>query len=172
MDFHSQNLVFSHRKSSVKEFVIHFVVSPKSGVIRPCPISISTETGLTWHISRRYVSLNYVEFLWVHPMPHTGIFASLVSTACNQLAIYKPLTWTVCVCFLCQTMVAAPGQMRHYRALSVFWQMACHIELLHKVCNVSKDELLFACSITEHNVKYDCRNSRSSSKKIFFWQSI
>ncbi|XP_051920091.1 dimethyladenosine transferase 2, mitochondrial [Hippocampus zosterae] len=30
------------------------------------------------------------------------------------------------------TMVAAPGQMRHYRALSVLWQMACHIELLHK----------------------------------------
>ncbi|XP_057708370.1 dimethyladenosine transferase 2, mitochondrial [Corythoichthys intestinalis] len=30
------------------------------------------------------------------------------------------------------TMVAPPGKMRHYRALSVLWQMACHIELLHK----------------------------------------
>ncbi|XP_077569754.1 dimethyladenosine transferase 2, mitochondrial [Stigmatopora nigra] len=30
------------------------------------------------------------------------------------------------------SMVAPPGQMRHYRALSVLWQMACQIELLHK----------------------------------------
>ncbi|XP_061526987.1 dimethyladenosine transferase 2, mitochondrial [Phycodurus eques] len=33
------------------------------------------------------------------------------------------------------TMVAPPGQMRHYRALSVLWQMSCHIELLHKLPN-------------------------------------
>ncbi|XP_061132169.1 dimethyladenosine transferase 2, mitochondrial [Syngnathus typhle] len=29
-------------------------------------------------------------------------------------------------------MMTPAGQMRHYRPLSVLWQMACHIELLHK----------------------------------------
>lgn len=29
-------------------------------------------------------------------------------------------------------MVSRPGQMAHYRAFSVLWQMACEIELLHK----------------------------------------
>ncbi|XP_077376041.1 dimethyladenosine transferase 2, mitochondrial [Festucalex cinctus] len=30
------------------------------------------------------------------------------------------------------SMVAPPGQMNHYRQISVLWQMACHVELLHK----------------------------------------
>ncbi|XP_077419637.1 dimethyladenosine transferase 2, mitochondrial [Vanacampus margaritifer] len=29
-------------------------------------------------------------------------------------------------------MVTPPGQMMHYRPVSVLWQMACHVELLHK----------------------------------------
>ncbi|KAM3624950.1 uncharacterized protein V6R79_004172 [Siganus canaliculatus] len=31
-----------------------------------------------------------------------------------------------------QKMVSRPGEMMHYRAFSVLWQMACEIELLHK----------------------------------------
>ncbi|XP_061671169.1 dimethyladenosine transferase 2, mitochondrial isoform X2 [Syngnathoides biaculeatus] len=30
------------------------------------------------------------------------------------------------------TMMMSPGHMRHYRVLSVLWQMSCDIELLHK----------------------------------------
>lgn len=36
-------------------------------------------------------------------------------------------------CVSYQKLVSRPGEMMHYRAFGVLWQMACDIELLHKV---------------------------------------
>lgn len=35
--------------------------------------------------------------------------------------------------FFFQKLVSCPGDMIFYRPFSVLWQMACDIELLHKV---------------------------------------
>lgn len=51
-------------------------------------------------------------------------------------------------------MVSRPGEMLHYRAYSVLWQMACDIELLHKV--QSKGMWWQKCIKTCKNLEKPC----------------